>query len=214
MQGKSKIVWTMGTVLLGVIFAAIIVLIFIAVNLKSSEPVKLTILSDSAEQNYTGAPLTDSGFTLVGGQLKKGHKLDVKCLGTQTMIGESENFFIVKVVDKNGTDVTEEYEIERKMGKLTVSKIPIRIVTPGNTKIYDGTPLGSTQTFTVEPSKIGKDYRIEAVFPEDGFGTEPYESKKDMVSVKIYNKFDKDVTGNFDIDYEYGIIKVSYEEEE
>ena len=203
----------MGTLLLGVIFAAVIILIFTAVNMKTTDPVKLTILSDSAEQSYTGAPLTDSGYTLVGGELKKGHKLDVKCMGTQTMIGESENFFIVRVIDKNGTDVSEEYEIERKMGKLTVTKIPITITTPGNTKIYDGTPLGSTREFTVEPAKIEKDYRIEATFPEDVFVTEPYESKKDMVSVKIYNKLDKDVTSNFDIDYEYGIIKVSYEDE-
>ena len=202
----------MGTLLLGLIFATIVILVFVALNMKNAEPEKLLILSDSSEHNYTGTPLTDSGFTLISGQLKKGHTLEVKCMGTQTMIGESDNIFIAKVVDKNGTDVTEEYEIEKKMGKLTVTKIPITIKTPGNSKIYDGTPLYSTQTFTVEPSRIEKDYRIEATFPEGVSVIEPYESKKDMVSVKIYNKLDKDVTSYFDIDYEYGIIKVSYEE--
>ena len=212
MQGKSKFVWMMGTLLLGVIFAAIIILVFSMISSKSVKLQKLTILSDSSEQGYTGKPLTDSGYTVLSGQLKSGHKLQVNCMGTQTRIGESENYFVAKVVDKNGTDVTEEYEIEKKMGKLTVTKIKITVITPGNTKTYDGTPLYSLNEFRVEPNSLKKEYNIEPTFPEDIFVTEPYESKKDLVSVKIYNSMGQDVTSYFDIEYEYGIIKVLYEE--
>ena len=208
MVRRAKLIWMLGALVLGVTLSLAVVLMLFLGESGTVKTRSITILSDSAEQQYSGEALVADGYRLVDGELRDGHKLVVKTTGTQTKIGESSNYFTASVVDSKGNDVSSQYAIECVPGKLKVVQIPITIMTTGAVKLYDGEPLYSPQLFTVEPPEIEKQFRIEASFTEGLSVTSPNESKKDTAKVKIYNKVGNDVTTFFDIEYDYGELKI------
>ena len=85
-------------------------------------PNKITVVTNSAEKVYDGKALS-SPIAWVGlGKLVDGHKIKV-IENSEVSIeekGEVENRLGVIIVDENGVDVTENYEITYRYGKLTV----------------------------------------------------------------------------------------------
>ena len=86
-------------------------------------PNKITVVTNSAEKVYDGKALS-SPIAWVGlGKLVDGHiiQIDETSVSEITEKGEIENRLKVKIVDENGEDVTENYEITYQNGKLTVN---------------------------------------------------------------------------------------------
>lgn len=86
-------------------------------------PNKITVVTNSAEKVYDGKALS-SLIAWVGlGKLVDGHiiQIDETSVSEITEKGEIENRLKVKIVDENGEDVTENYEITYQNGKLTVN---------------------------------------------------------------------------------------------
>ncbi len=81
---------------------------------------KISISTADASKVYDGTPLRESTYYITSGSLEDGHKLTVKVNGSQTEPGSSYNYFSVKITDKNGYDVTDEYNITYIPGILTV----------------------------------------------------------------------------------------------
>ena len=62
-----------------------------------------------------------------------------------TEVGKIENIPQVTGVNKDGTDVTQNYEFAFLAGTLEVKPIAITIKTGSAMKIYDGTPISNTK---------------------------------------------------------------------
>lgn len=60
-------------------------------------------------------------------------------------VGEVQNIPEIRVLNKDGEDVTHFYELSLRTGKLKVDKRPIIIKTKSASKVYDAAPLMNTE---------------------------------------------------------------------
>ena len=97
--------------------------------------------TEGGEKVYDGGALTNGEYSLVNGTIADGQTPQVTATGTQTLAGNSENTLDVKILDGNGDDVTENYDITYELGKLTVTKRKITIKSESKEKMFDKTPL-------------------------------------------------------------------------
>lgn len=122
-------------------------------------PLVINIQTDSAEKNYDGKPLSADGWKRLSGPLLKGHTLSVECITEVVEVGSFENMADVRIEDENGNDVSELYEVNVLCGTLTISPLPLHIVTGSMTKEYDGKDL-SCETWRITSGSIGDGERI------------------------------------------------------
>ena len=82
----------------------------------------LTIITGDKKKVYDGKALTDRTVPTVEGQVN-GHNIELKFTGTQTKVGSSDNSVEVLSIKDSATkaEVTGNYEISYKFGKLTVT---------------------------------------------------------------------------------------------
>ena len=84
----------------------------------------ITVTTGSSSKPYDGKPLTDNTYYISYGVLGEGHKLYVELTGTITSVGNVRNFVnkeSLKISDKNGVDVTDNYNVTFDLGYLTIS---------------------------------------------------------------------------------------------
>ena len=86
-------------------------------------PRQIAIKTNSAEKVYDGKPLTDSGF-IVNGFVPDGHVVSIAVIGSISSVGYTDNLINMEsfmVTDKNGQDVTSNYELaDIELGTLTI----------------------------------------------------------------------------------------------
>ena len=87
---KSKLIITLGALILGVILILAVLLAMILSALLGQK-VLLVITTESYEAVYDATPLTYHKWSLAEGNLKNGHTLYVTVTGTQTDVGQCEN---------------------------------------------------------------------------------------------------------------------------
>ena len=122
--------------------------------------------ANSASKAYDGKALTDDGYTLTGGSLAENQNETVTVVGSQTLVGSSDNEITeVRIVAGGavtralGEDVTDNYAITTIKGTLTVTDgtendpvDPGKVVTKTHEDAaYD---LGETVTFTISVTNI------------------------------------------------------------
>lgn len=108
----------------------------------------ITVTAKSASKVYDGSALTDATYTVTGAQA--GDDVEVASItGTITNAGSVSNNVGAVTVTRGGSDVTDQYKINKVAGTLTVTKAPLTITTASASKVYDGTPLtaGVTAVF-------------------------------------------------------------------
>lgn len=151
---------------------------------------------------YTGTPLTASGYRILEGALQSGHKMTLTYEGSITDVGKTVAYITgVVIVDENGVDVTESYEIITYPGTLEVRARSITLSTADDSKYYDGTPLENTTIKVVSGSLAG------------GTVSGSFGSITDAGSIENYTEFvimknGVDVTHNFTITPKYGKLTV------
>lgn len=169
------------------------------------EPIVLKFETDSAEKVYDGTMLSSPGRRLVSGELVKGHTLQMITQFVQIDVGSCENKLTVKILDQNGTDVTDSgYEIQVDCGTLTVTPRPITVRSGSAEKLYDGTPLTYKMFEVVEGSLARGEYFSFQKFT--GSQTKVGSSGNWFTLGMKDNQ--RDTTRNYRITYEYGTLTV------
>lgn len=141
MTKKSKIIYIVGSVAIGIIAALIIIFGLMLGGVINTRGNKLVISSASREFVYNGEERSDGGWQLVSGKLADGHKVIAEVTGKQKDAGSSLNYISATVVDKDGADVTSSYDIDYRTGTITVLARPVTLTTAGREKTYDGEEL-------------------------------------------------------------------------
>ena len=105
-------------------------------------PATLTIVTEGAEKEYDGTPLTAPG-TVTG--YKNNEKADFTVTGTITEVGEVDNSYTIVFAGEEGaseeaTAVRSDYKIEETVGTLKITKSSKALVITSSTKswTYDG----------------------------------------------------------------------------
>ena len=161
--------------------------------------VKLT--SAGASRHYNGLPLTKHEMEKV--TLPNGYTMDIIYTGSQTAVGKSQNTFDVVIYDASGVDVTQYCAISKSYGTLEVwGQIDLVLTSLDATEIYNGNKL---TCHALAPYELPEGYTLEAHFT--GGRTLPGQSEN-RFTVTIYDPSGENVTGSFNIRYEYGTLTV------
>lgn len=194
--------------------------IFVPTTFVANFQRKLVLKAKNAQKAYDGKALTgaDAGYEIIGGQLKAGDRLEVTYSGSQTDVGKTVNSIVNAVVYHGEEDVTSQYAFAPfQNGELTVNARPIKITAASDSKEYDGTPLTANR-YSVSENGLADSDEISAI-TIDGSQIEIGTSSNAVRagSVKITKKAEaansrsaaEDVTDNYDIKLEEGILKVT-----
>ena len=135
-------------------------------------PIPLTLTTESQRKQYDGKPLTAGGWKHADGQLLEGHRLEMTVTAALTQVGAVENQGTARVVDAQGKDVTELYELVYQFGTLEVTGIPLYITTGSAKKEYDGKPLQSQEwTLTGGTLAAGETLHVRSAAVCESVGT-------------------------------------------
>ena len=200
---KSKSVYIIGSITIGIIALLAVYLILIATGVISAEPIRITVSTESAVSEYDGEKLTADGWELSDGKLKDGHTLKVTVTGGQTEAGASKNTAVATVLDEKGYDVTDSYKITFDAGTLEVTPRMIVVRSASAEKIYDGTPLTADSCSLAEGELLaGHEIKYSVNGTLTGSG------KTNNTFVATVTDGARDVSHNYNINYLYGTLYV------
>lgn len=173
----------------------------------------ITVKPEDTEKVYDGTALYGGEINLHPSteyRLVDGHTMTAKASGSRTDVGTSSSGLGNITIKDGERDVTRNYSVETIKGNITIKKRPIIILTGSAEKNYDGKPLTSSK-FSVpinSPYQLVVGHRI--TMKTTGSQTEIGESDNtyNASATKITSQ-NKDVTKNYEITYELGILKVN-----
>ena len=158
-----------------------------------------------AEIIYDGKEHTDDGFTLDGNTpIVPSHEIRVKETTFATEAGEYTNEMTFEIVDAEGNDVTDCYDLNVTPGKFTIKPRPINITTADKEFTYDGTAQfyeGCEADGLVEGHVLSVTSHTEITNVTKG-------KVANKLTVKVMNG-ETDVTANYylpDENYTYGAL--------
>jgi uncharacterized protein YnzC (UPF0291/DUF896 family) len=193
-MNRTKLLNILSSMLVGVVFIIAMLAVMILSGAVSLTRTELVFSTSSAEAVYDGKPLTNHTWSLDSGMLKEGHRARVSFTGKQTTAGESDNTIQVQILDAAGADVTGDYTIRYKLGRLKVTPRELTVKSKGASKVYDGTPL------------LNPDYEIgdiisghNALVMVMGSQTEIGYSLNSITLIRITDRSGADVTDNYRI---------------
>lgn len=178
-------------------------------------PREIEITVPGATGEYDGAPLCSSAWELSGGTLADGDGIVTVFDKSQTDAGSVENTPVINVkravLNGDGIDVSANYKITQKVGKLTVEKREILVNTLDGSHVYDDTPF-SFARFELEDgySLVGDDKLVAAVAQSI---TDVGEAENKIL-FEVHNAAGEDVTYNYSIVVSPGTLEVTKREVE
>ena len=207
MLKKSKWITIICTLVIGVLFVLAVTAVLLISGLFSLNKTDLTFTTESVEALYDGIALTNHSWKMTEGKLKDGHTLKVSFSAAQTAVGESDNALTVKIFDELGTEVTSDYNINYKFGKLKVNPRTLVITSSSETKVYDGQPLVSSD-YDISDSCDGLVRGHKASVVVTGYIIDPGRTSNTIETVRIYDELGRDVTVNYQILLREGLLVV------
>lgn len=177
--------------------------------LTDTNRIALTIAPEDVTAEYDGTAHGASVYKIVSGKLPDGVTLTVTYSGERTDAGEGETSIGLATFLQDGTDVTANFNVTAKTGKITVSQRPITVTADSATKEYDTKPL-TKDTASVTSGSLVSGHKLAAA-EVVGSQTEVGDSKNTIKenSVKITDAKGSDVTKNYAITLKDGTLKVT-----
>ncbi len=168
---------------------------------------------NDAEKIYDGTPLTSSDFTVLAAYpLVEGHTMTLEGEG-QVVFGTKQNPYrkgSACIRDKDGFDVTANYEVIVSEGNLTVNPRPITVTTASDAKIYDGTPL-RLDGWEITDGSLLDGHELRLFFPKHMFiDAGSYDNYPNTSNTRVLDTATgEDVTRYYDISYDAGTLTVN-----
>ena len=161
----------------------------------------LKIKIDDATKTYDGTPLTGSSYQITEGNLNNGDSIKIDYENSLTDVGSSSTNGQVTIVDKNGNDVTKNYDIETTQGNLEVTKSSLDINVNSETLTY-GEEFNDESYSLSDSSSLGNGDSIITSFSTTDDGDE-------KVTFTVVNKNGEDVSTNYKINVTGGSQETS-----
>ena len=177
----------------------------------SRDPITAITLSvGDSSKVYDGKPyrFLSSDIKVTSGSLPSGYRIEATFNPeAPTDAGRYEiTIKSVTIRSASGSDVTNQFNITRAKGSLTISERPLTIETKAANKVYDGTALTERST----PNITGRCENHQVTLRITGSQTKVGSSDNTVSDVKITDKdTGADVTKNYAITYQYGKLTVT-----
>lgn len=161
----------------------------------------IKIKIDDVTKTYDGTPLTGGTYSITEGQLNEGDTINVSYDNSQTNVGSSSTSGKVTITDKNGNDVTKNYDIDLSDGTLVVTKANLDIDVKNSSLTY-GEEFND-QSFAIgENSSLANGDNITTTYSTTN-------SNNGKVSFSVTNKNGEDVSSNYNINVTDGNGQIS-----
>lgn len=205
-KGK-RAVYILGSVIIGLIFVLFVYFVMISIGVIQPRKTDLVIMSSTIQKQYDGSALVGTGYEIVEGKLKDGHHLNVEFTSSITEIGSCDNEINVQVLDLEGADISNRYNLQLEYGKLIVRKRALTIQILNKTKVYDRTPLVVEESdwTVVNGSVLPTD---ELTVTVQGERTEVGQEQCYMTAT-LTNMNGQDVSDNYDVRFQGGLLEVT-----
>ncbi|MDE6373440.1 MAG: hypothetical protein K2L72_02980, partial [Clostridia bacterium] len=153
-------------------------------------------------------PLKASDYRLTSGEILVGHTAQVEFVGEQTSVGVSKSDLSVKIYDKDGYNVTNNYSIKVESGELTVTKKSISIDLPSQKAVYNGATVALTN-YRVTENSAGDLVAGHKIYGSTDAGLlNVGDTVPENLTPLVFDAAGNDVTSNYDIDFTVGEIEV------
>ena len=183
----------------------------------------VTFTTNTELHVYNGKYVTPSSYVDLSQFIAYGHNwANVSFTVSEMLPGTYESSVekTVRIVNADGRDVTHNFNISYKFGNLIINRRPIRIKSPSNSKVYDGTPLtydGDFEYDKQETDEHGNDNEQGLLEGHTVVGTLENTSITDVGSIrmtvndlKILDEKGVDVTSYYDVyKTDLGVLKVN-----
>lgn len=177
-------------------------------------PRKITVKPRDETKIYDGTALKAQTVEVVEGSLVlASHRIsEVEWIGSKVDAGQAKSHIQRLVITADGVDVTHNYEIHYLPGNLVVQPRKIKLVFRDSSKIYDGTNR-FVPDFTVakpmdQDSGLLNGHAIEsAALYSTSSDVGVWEAFGHEITIRDENG--EDVTKNYDVDYDYGVLEIT-----
>ena len=174
-------------------------------------PLHIVISTASAIKEYDGSPLYVPEYRIESAQkLLEGHSItEIVMLTSITNAYDSpaaNTIASFRISDESDLDVTPNYDIQFEYGTLVILPREITIRTGSASKDYDGTPLTCEEWKIVSLTKLTEGHSIEVAV--SGIQLEVGKSENLIAEVIIRNSDKQEITDNYKIEFQYGILTV------
>ena len=163
----------------------------------------ITLKTASATKIYDGKTFELSqeegeGWVLLLGSLAENQTLSVECQSKETDVGTADNEGIATIVDAEGNETTENYEITYEEGTLTITSRPIVIKTDSGSQEYSGEAVTADGYTLIDPTaETGLVEGHEVTVTVNGSQTDVGKSKNTAEITVLENGIDK--TENYEL---------------
>ena len=176
-------------------------------TLVTINPRPITVTTPTDSKIYDSTPLFSTKEEIIVSTLLPGHTFQPVSFASITEIGSITNECWICILDENGVDVTDQYDIQYYFGTLTVKKrndIPLSLQPYEMEVTYDGMPHGpvnGSDEYWILDGELPDGYTITNVlFTEQQVKAGVYQVK--IVDLTILNEYGEDVTYiEFDLEF-------------
>ena len=201
---KKKSVFFAGCIILCVATLLLVYTTLISFGVIRTRSNKLIIRACSIETVYNGEEVSIEDIEILEGKLTFGHEIKPLITGSLKEVGEIEAKLSAVIVDSEGIDVTDKYELECINGTIKVLARDITIKSGSSFKVYDGKEL-KDDNYYISQGTLVEGHRLMANVT--GSITNAGTAVNEIYGV-IYNENDDDVSKNYNIIYDKGTLTV------
>lgn len=165
---------------------------------------EIKVESASASKVYDGTTLSAPSFEVIEGYISNLETATILTYQEMIDVSVETNDITIMIKNQNQEDVTSNYLITYVYGTLEVTQRAISVQTASDQKDYDSTELSNTNLTLLEGSLADGDHISVTEFSsiiETGV-------IDNILSIKIYNQEQVDVTDNYLITYSYGQLEI------
>ena len=168
-------------------------------------PRPVTIVTGSVRKTYDRLPVAAEEYEIREGSLAGGDMLTVKFPDTRhTEVGKYKNAIDGFEIEGPLGNVTYCYEITVLPGELRVDPIELKLATPDTDKVYDGYEFESGE-YSIASGALLEGDRLE-ITGEKILVVGTY---KNRITAQVFEESTgNDVSGHYDISYEYGDLNI------
>ena len=208
MSKLRKSILIIGILIIVIAASLATALALLATGTIKTDPIELIYSVKDAEKIYDGSPLKATEYRLTSGVLGEGHTAQVEILGEQTAVGTSKSDLSVKIYDKDGYNVSNNYSIKVNSGDLTVTKKSIKIDLPSQKAIYNGSTVALTNYRVTEDSKGDLVAGHKIYGSTDAGLLNVGDTVPEGLTPLVFDVAGNNVTENYEIEFTVGEIEV------
>ena len=174
-------------------------------------PTYLSISFIDERKVYDGKPISADEYQVTTGSLKYEDQIIVSGGKSVSEIGTYDNEHDIKIVNSEGKDVTEMYNLSTRQNTIEIDPISITFRSNNLTKTYDGVPFSEEEySLSYDESKLLPGHHIDNITFENEYKSSyiAHDSIDNFFTYNILDEEGNDASMYYNPSNQYGKIRI------